>query len=90
MSDTPETENEIRTPKMYPGYLGESEIVDASFAKRLEKERNAAQNLADKLKAALHEADGQLSLIAYRSDYEPDRDELKKLVRRLRGLSRWR
>lgn len=34
----------------------------------------------------LQQIDGELSLIAYRSDHEPDRDELKKLVGKLRNL----
>jgi hypothetical protein len=45
MSDTPETDDEIRTPEMLPGYLGEREMVDASFARRLERERDEARNL---------------------------------------------
>jgi len=34
----------------------------------------------------LHEIDGHLSLIAHRSEHEPDREELKKLVGKLRNL----
>ncbi len=53
MSDTPETDDEIRTPEMLPGYLGEREMVDASFARRLERERDEARRLAEGFEQAL-------------------------------------
>jgi hypothetical protein len=43
MSDTPRTDDEIRTPDMLPEYCGEAEIVDASFARQLERELNEAR-----------------------------------------------
>jgi myo-inositol catabolism protein IolC len=59
MSDTPETDDEIRTPEMPPGYLGEREIVDASFARRLERERDEAQGLLREALEELYELKGE-------------------------------
>lgn len=46
MSDTPETDDEIRTPRFDFEYMGEPECVDASFARKLERERDEARSVA--------------------------------------------
>lgn len=60
MSDTPETEDEIRMPTMPAEYMGEAEIVDASFAKRLERERNEAKSALAEIYDAMIRYEGDV------------------------------